>query len=55
MQIYIGIDRSEDKNDVVFIEHKYAQKLRIPIYYFPDLTPLHPTETHSPQQCKAFH
>lgn len=35
-------------------EHDYAQELYIPIYYYPDVPPIHPTEVSSPAQCKAF-
>lgn len=36
------------------MEHEYAGKLGIPIYYYPDCPPLHPTEVNSPIQCQAF-
>lgn len=36
------------------IELDYAAKLGIPVYYAPDLPPLHPTEVKCPEQAKAF-
>jgi hypothetical protein len=35
-------------------ERQYAQQLRIPVYVFPDLPAIHPTERTRPQQVKAF-
>lgn len=35
-------------------ENYYATQLGIPIYVYPDLPPLHPTEVKCPQQAKAF-
>lgn len=36
------------------IERDYAISLGMPVYYAPDLPPLHTTELNSPVQCKAF-
>jgi len=35
-------------------ELAYAEGLKIPIYYYPQLPELHPTEVLSPVQCKRF-
>jgi hypothetical protein len=36
-------------------EFEYAKKLGVPVYYYPDLPSLHPTEVRSPVQCQAFY
>lgn len=36
------------------LELEYANSLGIPVYKFPDLPPLHPTEVRCPQQSKMF-
>lgn len=35
-------------------ERDYAATHGIPVYEFPDIPPLHPTELNSPVQCRAF-
>lgn len=35
-------------------EREYALSLNMPVYEFPEVPHLHPTETSAPQQCKAF-
>jgi hypothetical protein len=36
------------------IEKEYAESLKIPIWYYPNLPELHPTEVRSPEQMKGF-
>ena len=36
------------------MEHAYAAELGIPIWYYPDIPPLHVTEINNPAQCKMF-
>lgn len=36
------------------LERDYALSLEMPVYYYPDLPPLHPTELKSPIQVAAF-
>lgn len=36
------------------LEHQRAQELGLPIYIYPDLPALHPTELRSPRQARAF-
>jgi Domain of unknown function (DUF4406) len=35
-------------------ERVMALRLDIPVYYYPDMPPLHPTEENSPQQARRF-
>lgn len=35
-------------------EIAYAERLRVPIYWYPKLPSLHPTEINCPQQCQAY-
>lgn len=35
-------------------EHSLALLLRMPVYYWPNYPPKHPTEINSPEQCKSF-
>jgi hypothetical protein len=43
----------EDSRGAV-AERVYAQSLAMPIYYYPDVPPVHPTEVKAPDQCKGF-
>lgn len=36
------------------IEHEYAVAIGLPVYYWPDVPPLHPTEVRCPAQAQAF-
>jgi len=36
------------------IEKSYAESLHIPVYFSPELPPLHPTEVRCPEQAKTF-
>jgi len=36
------------------IEYNYAKELKKPIYFYPSIPDLHPTEINCPEQCKSF-
>ncbi len=49
----VMVEGWEDSKGAV-IEKNYADSLHIPVYFAPDLPPLHPTEITCPQQVSAF-
>ena len=49
----VMVDNWKDSKGAT-MEHEYAESLKIPIYYAPDLPSLHKTEVNSPVQCQGF-
>lgn len=43
-----------EKSKGASLEWDYASELHMPIYYYPHIPPLHPTEVRCPEQSKGF-
>lgn len=49
----VMLDGWQDSKGAV-LEHSHAKAAGVPIYYYPDVPPLHPTEVRCPVQSSAF-